>query len=146
MKKFMIIPIALFVFILTGCTVTFKTDDSKVDRFVEVAEKMEEMFSVAESTFKELHEKNYLTYNDHQNIVEKIESLIDSINKFQTTEAPFLVKGAKKKIAKILNEKENNFLKILEKAKKGEVEKGDLEIMIELLSSEIELNIYSDFI
>lgn len=144
MKKLIIIPFLMIGFVMSGCSMSLDINESKVDVFTEVAEGLEEVFLEAESNLKQLSEKPSFTSKDQQNVVQQIEKLTEVINKFQHTEAPFFMKKVKKKIGKILNEREENFLTIKEKAENGEVEKEDIELMLELLSDEIELNILSN--
>lgn len=146
MKKLMIIPFVLFVFVLSGCAISidtdFEPDLSKVDQFATVAEEMGNAFSEAASTFKELAEKQSLSSSDQKTIELQIEQLREAINQFKSTEAPFLAKTAKKAVAKKLNEREKKLIKIQEKAKNGEAEKDDLEILIDLVADEIEINFW----
>ena len=146
MKNLMIIPFVLFVFVLSGCAISIDTDFdpdlSKVDQFATVAEEMGDAFSEATSTFKELAKKQSLSSSDQKTIELQIEQLREAIDQFKSTEAPFLVKTAKKAVAKKLNEREKTLIKIQEKAKNGEADKEDLELMIELISDEIEIRFW----
>lgn len=145
MKKLMIIPFMVFVFVLSGCSVSVDLDPdlSKVDQFTEVAEEIDAAFLEATLTFTELKEKDSLSTSDQKTIELQIEKLREAIDNFKSTEAPFLVKTAKKRVAKELNKREKTLIKIQEKAKNGEVEKEDLEIMIELISDEIEIKLWN---
>ena len=139
MKKLMMIPFVLLVFLLSGCSISLDPDLSKVDEFTAVAEEMEVAFTEAKSTFIELNEKPSLSSSDQKTIELQIEQLREAIGDFKSTEAPFLVKTAKKKVAKVLNKKEKELITIQEKAKNGKAEKEDLELMIKLVSDDIEI-------
>ena len=148
MKKLMMIPLMLFVFALAGCSVSFDTgldfepDVSKVEYFAEVAEEMGDAFSAAAVTFKELAEKTSLSESDQKTIELEIEQLREAINQFKATEAPFLMKTAKKAVAKKLNKRDEKMAKIQERAKNGEANKEDLELLIDLVSDDIEIHLF----
>lgn len=142
MKKWMIVSLVVFVFLLSGCSVSVDTEVSKADQFTAVAEDIEATFLEAQSMFIELSKKQKLSSSDQKSVYLQIEQLREGIKTFKSTEAPFLAKTAKKTVAKELNKIEKTLIKIQEKAKNGEVEKEDLELMIELISTDIEINFF----
>ena len=142
MKKLIFIPLVLFVFVLSGCSVSLDPDTSKLDQFVEVAEEMDDVFSEAVSTFSELMEKDTLSADDQKTIVIEIDQLREAIDEFKSTNAPFLVKTSKKVASKALNKREEKLIKIQEKAKKGEADKEDLDELIDLLSDDINIKLF----
>ena len=142
MKKLMIFPFVFLAFLLCGCTVSLDPDLSKVDEFTEVAEEMDVVFTEAKSTFMELDEQSSLSSNDQKTIEFQIKLLREAINNFKSTEAPFLVKTAKKSVAKELNKIDKKLIKFEEKAKNDEVKKGDLQSLIELVTDDIEINFW----
>ena len=142
MKKLMIFPFVFLALLLCGCTVSLDPDLSKVDEFTEVAEEMDVVFTEAKSTFMELDEQSSLSSNDQKTIEFQIKLLREAINNFKSTEAPFLVKTAKKSAAKELNKIDKKLIKFEEKAKNDEVKKGDLQSLIELVTDDIEINFW----
>ena len=100
MKKLIMMPFVLFVFVLSGCAVSLDLDPdlSTVDQFTAVAEEIDAAFSEATATFTELAEKQSLSSSDQKTIELQIEQLREAIDQFKSTEAPFLLKTAKKQL------------------------------------------------
>ena len=74
MKKWMV-PFVVFVFLLSGCSVSVDTEVSKADQFTAVAEDIEATFLEAQSMFIELSEKQILSSSDQKSIYLQIEQL-----------------------------------------------------------------------
>ncbi|MFD2445345.1 hypothetical protein ACFSO7_15380 [Bacillus sp. CGMCC 1.16607] len=143
MKKMMMyLSMVVLAFMLTGCSVDLDFSASKSDQFTETAETLGDQFTETKNKMERLEQKESLTSNDQKLIVNEINELSKVMNEFETEDAPFLVKQAKKIAVKKLKERKKVIMTIQKKAKKGSANHEDVKEIINALSDDIEINLF----
>lgn len=132
----------LMVLFLTGCSVEIDMSTSKSEGFASMAEDLSHVFIHAKKSLEPLGKNKELSTKEQEQIVTRIDSLIEEIEAFRDEDAPFLAKLPKKMALKALNNKEKVLLRIKEKAEKQEAEPTDVQELIETISDDYEINIF----
>jgi hypothetical protein len=142
MKKIIFLFMALFGFLLAGCSVDMDGVSKKAEDFGEKADELGVSFEKTADLMDKLEEKETLSSKDQERVVKRIEDLTEGIDEFKKEDAPFLAKTAKKVAMKKLNEKKVLLKDVKEKASNRTAEPEDLTILKESLSENIEINLF----
>lgn len=142
MKKIMMFSMMIVVFMLAGCSVDVDFDTPKSEQFADKAEELVNQFDASKDKIEPLEKKKNLTAKDQKLIVKELDQLTVAIDQFKEEEAPFLTKNLKKVLIKKLDEILEVLEEIHEKAEKGTANHDDVKTIINVLTDNIEFNLF----
>ncbi|MHC0037770.1 hypothetical protein [Pseudoneobacillus sp. C159] len=142
MKKMVLLIMMLGGFLLTGCSIDIDTSTSKSERLATEAEGLAEAFSIVKKELKPLKKKTTLSAKDQDKVAQQLDGLIQQMNDFTEKDGSFFIDLTKKAMKKVMDKKEKVFVKMLQKAEKGELENKDIDTLMRELSDDIEIKLF----
>jgi outer membrane murein-binding lipoprotein Lpp len=147
MKKFFVLSVVMFSFLVTGCSVEIDTGSSKItSQSTELEAKskaIQDHFNEAMDMATELEGKNTLTTNDQKRLANKIEDVLSVITEFKDVKTPIIGKKIKSIAGKNLKNREEILTKIQEKAEEGKATKEDVHKMKKALSDDLNFKLFN---
>jgi outer membrane murein-binding lipoprotein Lpp len=148
MKKMIVLAILFAGFLLTGCSVDLFTSNegtlgTKIEKFEDSSEELEDEFMAALEEIERLEEKNKLSSQDQKQIVAVVDNLSAVLDEFQEEEAPMLNWLKDYSVEKVM-ERVETLEDIKEKAQNGDATIEDVRVMKEALTDDFELGLFGN--
>ncbi|WP_413309631.1 hypothetical protein AA0X95_13485 [Bacillus sp. 1P10SD] len=147
MKKFFVLSVVMFSFLVTGCSVEIDTGSSKItSQSTELeakSEAIQDQFNEAMDMATELEGKNTLTTNDQKRLANQIEDVLSVITEFKEVNTPLIGKKIKNIAGKNLENREEILRRIQEKAEEGKATKEDVHKMKKALSDDVNIKLFN---